>query len=223
MLTTYSSSFPSACLVAALVASSALRAGGEGAGRERRRQRSAAPREPLSHAGPGHASARPTARDVTVTGPTPFGALERASRRGEFYYPGAEHLVRALRRPDRPARRPAARRGWVYKVNHVSPPVGADAYRLEGRATRCSGTAPGSAPQGGPKTLDLGSDGDGCFRAFAYDDNGDRSRARDVVFVRDAAGASARTGAATARAASGTAFGRPRRARSARIGSRGRA
>jgi hypothetical protein len=37
-------------------------------------------------------------------------------------------------------------------------------------------------PKGGPKTLGLVRAGKGCFRAVAYDDNGTRSRPRNVVF-----------------------------------------
>jgi hypothetical protein len=81
-------------------------------------------------------------------------------------------------------RRAAGSSGWVFKVNHTSPPVGADTYQLqEGDDVIWYWATFG--PSGGPKTLDLARGGRGCFRAFAYDDSGDRTRPKDVVFVRD--------------------------------------
>jgi hypothetical protein len=125
----------------------------------------------------------PQGPDVTVTGSTPFGALERASRKGEFFY-----RVRASSfgpYVDRIGRRAAAgSSGWVYKVNHVSPPVGADRYRLE-KGDRVLWYWATFGPSGGPQTLDLARAGGGCLRVFAYDDAGDRARPSDVTFVRN--------------------------------------
>jgi hypothetical protein len=123
----------------------------------------------------------PQGPNVTLSGSTPFGALERASRKGEFYY-----RVRATSfgpYVSRIGRRAAGgSSGWVYKVNHVSPPVGADQYQLEERDSVLWYWAT-FGPTGGPQTLDLARVGRGC--SFAYDDNGDRSRPEDVVFVRN--------------------------------------
>ena len=125
----------------------------------------------------------PEGPDVTVSGPTPLGALERASRRREFYY----RVQGTSFGPyvDRIGRRAATgSSGWVYKVNHMSPPVGADSYELEkGDSVLWYWATFG--PSGGPKTLDLARAGAGCFRAFAYDDTGKRSRPGNVVFVRN--------------------------------------
>ena len=149
---------------------------------------------------------------MTQTGQTPFGALERASRRGEFYYHAVEFSFGPF--VDRIGRYPASgSSGWVYKVNHVSPPVGANVYQLENGDEVLWYFARFGA-QGGPKTLDLVRRRGGCFRAFAYDDNGDRARATDVVFVQDGRRIRSALGQATARAGDGTAFERPRRARS---------
>lgn len=118
---------------------------------------------------------------VTVAGATPFGALERASRITEFYY----HVQATSFGPyvDRIGRRAASgSSGWVFKVNHVSPPVGADSVRLR-RGDRVLWYFATFGPEGGPKTLDLARVSGGCYRAFAYDDNGDRSRPRNVTFV----------------------------------------
>jgi hypothetical protein len=120
---------------------------------------------------------------VTVSGSTPLGALERASRLGELFY----RVRGASFGPyvDRIGRRAArGSSGWVYKVNHASPPVGADQYRLQ-RGDSVLWYWATFGPSGGPKTLDLAHAGGGCFRAYAYDDAGDRSAPKDVVFVRN--------------------------------------
>ncbi len=125
----------------------------------------------------------PDGPNVTVSGSTPFGALERASRKGDFYYRVQSTSFGPY--VDRIGRHAAGgSNGWVFKVNHVSAPVGADVYELEDGDTVLWYWAT-FGPSGGPKTLDLARIGDGCVRAFAYDDAGDRSRPEDVVFVRN--------------------------------------
>jgi hypothetical protein len=120
---------------------------------------------------------------VTQTGQTPFGALERASRIGEFYYHAVEFSFGPF--VDRIGRYPASgSSGWVYKVNHVSPPVGANAYQLKDGDEVLWYFARFGA-QGGPKTLDLVGRPAGCFRALLRDDNGNKSRGSDVIFVQD--------------------------------------
>ena len=155
----------------------------------------------------------PQGPDVTVAGATPFGALERASRKGEFFYrvrstsfgPYVSRIGR---------RRAAGSSGWVFKVNHISPPVGADAYELqEGDDVLWYWATFG--PSGGPKTLDLARGGRGCFRAFAYDDSGDRSRPRTSSSCGTVAGRSCRSQAATARRRAGKRSGRRSRGWSA--------
>jgi hypothetical protein len=125
----------------------------------------------------------PGSIQVTQTGQTPFGALERASRLGEFYYHAVEFSFGPF--VNRIGRYPASgSSGWVYKVNHVSPPVGANAYRLRDGDEVLWYFARFGA-QGGPKTLDLVRRPTGCFRALLRDDNGAKTRATDVVFVQD--------------------------------------
>ena len=125
----------------------------------------------------------PGSVQVTQTGQTPFGALERASRRGEFYYHADEFSFGPF--VNRIGRYPASgSSGWVYKVNHASPPVGANAYRLRA-GDQVLWYFARFGPQGGPRTLDLVRTRDGCFRALLRDDNGARSRATDVIFVQD--------------------------------------
>jgi uncharacterized protein DUF4430 len=125
----------------------------------------------------------PGSVQVAQTGQTPFGSLERASRIGEFYYHAAEFSFGPF--VDRIGRYPASgSSGWVYKVNHVSPPIGANAYRLKDGDEVLWYFARFDA-QGGPKTLDLVRRPAGCFRALLRDDNGKMSRASDIVFVQD--------------------------------------
>jgi len=141
--------------------------------------------------------APPAGEPVTLNAPTPLGALERASRRGEFHYRletfafGA-YVAQVGRRPG------SETTGWVYKVNGVSPPVGADAYELKD-GDRVLWYFARFGPAGGPRTLRLGAVtaivdcfpnpcpelSRTCYSAFAEDDNGRRTRARNVVFHRD--------------------------------------
>ncbi|HEY7196160.1 MAG TPA: DUF4430 domain-containing protein [Gaiellaceae bacterium] len=120
---------------------------------------------------------------VTVSGQTAFGALERASRLGEFFY----HVSSTSFGPyvDQIGRRLAAgSTGWVFKVNNVSPPVGADAVKLR-KGDRVLWYFARFGASGGPKTLDLAKAGPGCYRAYAYDDNGARTSPARVTFERD--------------------------------------
>jgi Domain of unknown function (DUF4430) len=123
----------------------------------------------------------PDGPNVTVSGPTPFGALERASRIGEIYYRVQDTSFGPY--VDRIGRRSAgSTTGWVFKVNHVSPPVGADSVRLK-RGDNVLWYWATFGPAGGPKTLDLVRRGSHCFRAFAYADNGSRSKPGRVLYV----------------------------------------
>ena len=108
--------------------------------------------------------------DPTVVAATPLGALQAAARAGEFYvhvtsssfgnyvdqigfYPGAGDA------------------GWVFKVNGVSPPVGADQVQLkDGDTVEWYWAAFG--PSGGPPTLVLKRTAPGCYAATGEDDQG---------------------------------------------------
>jgi len=115
--------------------------------------------------------------------PTALGALEAASRKGEFFY-----RLRALSFGlfvDRVGRYPSGgSSGWVYKVNGVSPPVGAADYVLED-GDRVVWYFAKFGSSGGPKTLELEGASNGCFRAIARDGKGRSTKARDVVFLAD--------------------------------------
>ena len=114
----------------------------------------------------------------TVVASTPLEALQVAAKAGEFYahvasssfgnyvdqigfYPGSGDA------------------GWVFKVNGVSPPVGADQVQLkDGDVVEWYYATFG--PSGGPPTLGLYSKG-GCYRVAAFDDQGKESAAPNAV------------------------------------------
>ena len=105
-----------------------------------------------------------------LTAGTAKDALEQASIAGEFYY----HITFTSFGPyvDQIGRYPADQSsGWVFKVNNVSPPVGADQVTLaDGDNVLWYYATFG--PTGGPPTLSLASVAGGCYRVSAYDDAG---------------------------------------------------
>jgi hypothetical protein len=115
--------------------------------------------------------------------PTPLGALEAASAASElFYRMETASFGPYVAQIGRLAGEGAS--GWVYKVNGVSPPIGADAYVLaEGDVVLWYYATFGET--GGPLTLDLRPAGRGCFRAFQVDDTGASTPSDDVAFRRD--------------------------------------
>jgi Domain of unknown function (DUF4430) len=120
-------------------------------------------------------------------------ALESASVAGEFYY----HVATTSFGPyvDQVGRYVAgASTGWVFKVNGVSPPVGADKVTLEG-GDRVLWYWATFGPSGGPPTLLLKAGPKrGCYRVLAQDDNGRTKAARGARLHVD--GRSARAGVA---------------------------
>jgi hypothetical protein len=110
-------------------------------------------------------------------------ALEAASLAGEFFY----HVSNTGFGPyvDQIGRYPAGRdSGWVFKVNGVLPPVGADAVRLKDGDTVLWYWAAFSGPAG-PLTLEVETSlvrGKRCFFAAGRNDAGRASRVRSVVF-----------------------------------------
>jgi len=106
-------------------------------------------------------------------------ALEQASIAGEFYY----HVTVTGFGPyvDQIGRYGGdASSGWVFKVNNVSPPVGADKVTLaDGDNVLWYYATFG--PNGGPPTLGLTAVAGGCYRVAAYDDAGKPAAVTDVV------------------------------------------
>ncbi len=104
-------------------------------------------------------------------------ALESASAAGEFYY----HVQSASfgRYVDQIGRYLAGgSSGWVFKVNGVSPPVGADAVTLkDGDHVLWYWATFG--PTGGPPTLSLRAGAKrNCYRVISQDDTGKTKAAR---------------------------------------------
>jgi hypothetical protein len=121
----------------------------------------------------------PTAPVIDVNA-SALDALQSASALGEFYY----HVTVSAFGPyvDQVGLFPAVgQTGWVYKLNGVSPPVGADkAVLKDGDTVLWYWAQFGVA--GGPKTLVLTRVGkSNCYRVQAQDDNGARAAALGAV------------------------------------------
>jgi hypothetical protein len=102
---------------------------------------------------------------------TAMGALESASIGGEFYY----HVQVTGFGPyvDQIGRNPAAGfSGWAFKVNGVSPPVGADQVQVKDGDVVLWYWAD-FTEAGGPPTLELSREKGGCYRVVAKNDAGD--------------------------------------------------
>ena len=109
-------------------------------------------------------------------------ALDTASFRGEFYY----HVAQSSFGPyvDQIGRHTAGgTNGWVFKVNGVSPPVGADKVQLKD-GDRVLWYWATFGPTGGPPTLLLTRTGRNCYRVVSENDQGaDRAAAGAVLRV----------------------------------------
>jgi hypothetical protein len=122
-------------------------------------------------------------------------ALDSASLAAEFYY----HVTTTSfgLYVDQIGRYVAAgSNGWVFKVNGVSPPVGADAVVLKD-GDRVLWYWATFGPTGGPPTLVLQvTKKRGCYRVVAQDDNGKRTAARGARLHAGGRSVLARTGSA---------------------------
>jgi hypothetical protein len=99
-----------------------------------------------------------------------LAALEAASVAGEFYY----SVTTTSFGPyiDRIGRHPAAgTSGWVFKVNGASPPAGADQISLR-TGDRVLWYWATFSESGGPSTLRLVRERNGCYRVLKEDDAG---------------------------------------------------
>ena len=70
--------------------------------------------------------------------------------------------------------------GWVFKVNGVSPPVGANAVQLKA-GNRVLWYWADFGPSGGPPTLELKRASRNCYRVLMQDDNGKTTVAAGAV------------------------------------------
>ena len=122
-------------------------------------------------------------------------ALDSASAAGEFYY----HVTTTSFGPyvDQIGRYVAgASTGWVFKVNGVSPPVGADKVTLKD-GDRVLWYWATFGPSGGPPTLWLRTGARrGCYRVLSQDDTGKVVAARGARLHVDGRSVLARTGSA---------------------------
>ena len=93
--------------------------------------------------------------------------------------------------------------GWVFKLNGVSPPVGADAVTLKD-GDRVLWYWATFGPTGGPPTLVLqAAKKRGCYRVLAQDDNGKTKAARGARLHAGGRSVLARTGACVPRSSQG--------------------
>jgi Domain of unknown function (DUF4430) len=110
-------------------------------------------------------------------------ALDVASTLGEFFYllthsSFGDYVSQIGKYPG------VGDAGWVFKVNGVSPQVGADQVQLkDGDSVVWYWAAFG--PSGGPATLDLKADGPNCYRVRSFDDTGKASPAATAVLHVD--------------------------------------
>ena len=119
-------------------------------------------------------------QEATVTAATAQDALEQASVAGELYYhvtvTGFGPYVDQIGRYGG-----TASSGWVFKVNDVSPPVGADKVVLKD-GDRVLWYYATFGPTGGPPTLFVKATTKGCYLAQAFDDNGKSAAVTGLVF-----------------------------------------
>ncbi|HSP72838.1 MAG TPA: DUF4430 domain-containing protein [Gaiellaceae bacterium] len=133
-----------------------------------------------------------------ATGANALDALESASLAGEFYY----HVAQASfgRYVDQIGRYAGSgESGWVFKVNGVSPPVGADQVQLKDGDTVLWYFATFGAT-GGPPTLVLSKVQGRCYRVVRQNDAGATTAALGAVLQVDGKRVATQgaTGAATA-------------------------
>jgi hypothetical protein len=118
-----------------------------------------------------------------VTADNALQALDLASTAGEFYYgtTTADFGTYVSQIGKYPA---AGTAGWVFKVNGVSPPVGADKVTLkDGDVVLWYYATFGSA--GGPPTLELQRLPANCYVVESVNDAGKRTRAATAVLMAD--------------------------------------
>jgi hypothetical protein len=119
------------------------------------------------------------ATEPTLQGWNALEAIESASLAGELYY----HVTTTSFGPyvDQVGRYGgSASSGWVFKVNGVSPPVGADKVQLKDGDTVLWYYAD-FGQTGGPPTLLVRKAGANCYTVIAQDDNGKTVSAAGVV------------------------------------------
>ena len=119
----------------------------------------------------------------SVTADNALQALDVASTAGEFYYgmttsSFGDYVSQIGKYPA------AGTSGWAFKVNGVSPPVGADKVTLkDGDVVLWYFATFGTA--GGPPTLELQRLTGNCYVVQAVNDAGKKARAAPATLVAD--------------------------------------
>ncbi len=124
-------------------------------------------------------------KPVVVDAANPLQALDLASTLGEFYY-AVTHASFGDYVSQVGKYGGVGTAGWVFKVNGVSPPVGADQVQLkDGDAVLWYYADFG--PNGGPPTLQLTADANSknCYKVDALDDAGKLAPVKGAVLHVD--------------------------------------
>src|SRR5439155_7723783 len=122
-------------------------------------------------------------KPVAIDAGNALQALDIASTLGEFYYgitksSFGDYVSQVGKYAG------AGNAGWVFKVNGVSPPVGADQVQLkDGDAVLWYYATFGA--NGGPPTLELKALSGNCYSVTSYDDAGKSSPAAGAVIHVD--------------------------------------
>jgi hypothetical protein len=123
------------------------------------------------------------ASQPTLTADNPLQALDLASTAGEFYYaltPSSfgDYVSQIGKYAA------AGTSGWAFKVNGVSPPVGADKVTLkDGDVVLWYYATFGNS--GGPPTLELQRLPANCYVVESVNDTGKRARAANATLLAD--------------------------------------
>jgi Domain of unknown function (DUF4430) len=123
------------------------------------------------------------ASQPTLTADNPLQALDAASTAGEFYY-GTTTASFGVYVSQIGKYAAGGASGWVYKVNGVTPPVGADQVALkDGDVVLWYWATFGAA--GGPPTLELQRLPSNCYTVESVTDAGKRARAANATLTAD--------------------------------------
>ena len=119
----------------------------------------------------------------TIVATTPLDALQAAAKAGEFYaHVTASSFGNYVDQIGFYGG--TGDSGWVFKVNGVSPPVGADQVQLkDGDVVEWYYAAFG--PSGGPPTLVLTKTASSCYSATGQDDTGAKKVPAGLVYHAD--------------------------------------
>ena len=120
------------------------------------------------------------ATEPRVAGMNALDVLLSTARAAEFF----AHVTQSSFGPyvDQIGYYPAVgQTGWVFKVNGISPPVGADQVQLKD-GDQVLWYYAEFGPNGGPPTLALSSPSKGCYRATGQDDAGKEQVPPGLVF-----------------------------------------